>query len=88
MLAALPTLAKEIAPPLNLRGARVTGVRHTRRNGVIMPTRRSCWQTPFIRSALVQVFLPAERAAPALRGNPWYYVARTREGWVIWDEPH
>jgi hypothetical protein len=88
VLAALPTIAKRSQPPLNLRGARVTVVRHTRRNGDIMPSRRSCAGTPFVRSVLVQVFLPAERTAPAIRGNPSFYVARTREGWVIWDEPH
>jgi len=88
VLAALPTIAKRAQPPLNLRGARVTAVRHTRRDGFIMPTRHSCWGTPFAHSVLVQVFLPAERAAPALRGNPWFYVARTPNAWVVWDEPH
>jgi len=88
VLAALPTIARFATPPLNLRGAQVTLAVPTHRNGAIMPTRRSCWGTPFTNSALVEVFLPAERAAPALRGNPWFYVAHTRTDWVIWDEPH
>lgn len=88
VFAALPTLAKRATPHLRLKHARVTLVSHTRRNGFILPTRRACWGRPFLRSALVEVFLPAERSAPALRGNPWFYVARTRKTWVIWDEPH
>jgi hypothetical protein len=88
VLAALPTIAKEVQPPLSLRGTRVVGLTHTRPTGFIMPTRHSCWGVPFRRSVLVQILLPAERAAPDLRGNPWFYVARTRESWVIWDEPH
>jgi hypothetical protein len=87
VVAALPTLAKRPKPPLKLQGARVTLVSHTRRTGFIMPSRRACWGTPFLRSALVQVFLPAERASPSLRGNPWFYVARTQRAWVIWDAP-
>jgi hypothetical protein len=84
VLAALPTIAKEA----NIRGARVLLVTHTRRTGFIMPVRRSCWGTAFSRSLLVQVFLPAERSTPALSGNPWFYVARTKKAWVIWDQPH
>jgi hypothetical protein len=87
VLAALPTLAKRATPHLRLNDARVILVTHTRRNGSILPTRRACWGQPFRRSALVELFLPAERSA-ALDGNPWFYVARTRESWVIWDEPH
>jgi hypothetical protein len=88
VLAALPTIANEVKPRLNLRGARVIGVSHTRPTGFIMPARRSCWGVPFSRSVLVQILLPAEHAAPDLRGNPWFYIARTRESWVIWDRPH
>ena len=88
VLAALPALAKRATPYLRLKEARVTLVSHTRRSGFIMPTRRACWGRPFRRSVLVEVFLPAERSAPALRGNPWFYVARTRNAWSIWDEPH
>jgi len=88
VLAALPAIAKQSRRPPKIRGARVTAVTHTRRSGFIMPTRRSCWGTPFKRSVLVKVFLPAERATPALSGNPWFYVARTHASWVIWDEPH
>ncbi len=87
-LAALPVIAKQTRPPLNLHGVRVTRVSHTRKTGFIMPLHRACWGTPFARSVIVEVFLPAERAAPALRGNPWFYVARTSSAWVIWDEPH
>lgn len=85
--AALPAIAKQTDPPLNLTHAAVT-IRHTRREGDILPSRKTCWNTPFARSVLAQVFLPAERSTPALRGNPWFYVARTRRAWVIWDEPH
>jgi hypothetical protein len=87
-LLALPAVAKHARPPLNLHGARVIGLTHTRRSGFIMPTRRSCRGTPFLHSALVQIFLPAERTAPDLRGNPWFYVARTPESWVVWDQVH
>jgi hypothetical protein len=87
-LLALPTIAKGVTPALKLRGARVIGVSHTRPDGFILPTRRSCWGTPFKRSVLVQIFLPAERASPSIRGNPWFYVARTPQAWVIWDEVH
>jgi hypothetical protein len=86
VLAALPTIAKEAHRPLNTRGARVTAVTHTRRDGFIMPL-RSCWGTAFKRSVLVKVFLPTERRTPSLTGNPWFYVARTKTSWVIWDEP-
>jgi hypothetical protein len=87
VLAALPTFAERATPHLRLRGARVTLVDRTRPNGFILPARRACRGQAFRRSALVEVLLPAERAA-ALRGNPWFYVARTRGAWVIWDEPH
>jgi hypothetical protein len=88
VLAALPALAKRSTPRLRLKGARVTLVAHTRRNGSILPTRRACWGQPFNRSALVELFLPAERRSAALNGNPWFYLARTPRAWVIWDEPH
>jgi hypothetical protein len=88
VLAALPTIAKEARPALNLRGAHVIGLTRTRPTGFIMPTRHSCWGLPFKRSILVRIVLPGEHAAPDLRGNPWFYVARTHQGWVIWDEPH
>lgn len=88
VLAVLPLLAKRTQPPLMLRGARVTHVLRTRLNGSILPARRSCWGRPFLRSILVMVFLPAERATPSLSGNPWFYVARTPYAWVIWDAPH
>ena len=88
VMAALPKLAERTTPPLRLRGARVTLVSHTRRSGFIMPSRRACRGMPFRRSVLVEVFLPAERASPSLRGNPWFYVARTERAWVIWDAPH
>ena len=87
VLAALPALAKRATPHPRLKDARVTLVTHTRGNGSILPTRRACGGRPFRRSALVELFLPAERSA-ALDGNPWFYVARTREASVIWDEPH
>ena len=88
LLLALPTIAMQASPPLKLGGARVINVTHTRRDGFILPSRRSCRGTSFLRSALVQIVLPAERAAPDLRGNPWFYVARTRDGWIVWDEAH
>ena len=87
VIAALPTIANEVSPPLRLVRARVSAPIRTRPNGFILPSRRSCWGLPFRRSVLVEVFLPAERSAPSLRGNPWFYVAKTRKGWVIWDEP-
>jgi hypothetical protein len=87
-LLAMPEIARRSLPTLDLTGTRVIGLSHTRREGFILPTRRSCWGTPFLRSALVQVFLPAERASPAIRGNPWFYVARTPAGWIVWDEVH
>jgi len=34
------------------------------------------------------MFLPAERSAPSLRGNPWFSVVRTPRAWVVWDAPH
>jgi hypothetical protein len=86
VLAALPTIAKEVRPPLDTRAARVIGVSHTRKTGFIMPSRQSCQGVPFTRSALVKVTLPAEKLA-SLRGNPWFYVARTKGAWVIWDRP-
>jgi hypothetical protein len=86
-LRALSTIAEQVQPPLKIRGARVIGLHHTHRSGDILPTRRSCWGTPFARSALVQIVLPAERAVD-LRGNPWFYVARTPTSWVVWDQPH
>lgn len=88
VLAALPVVAKRATPQLRLKDARVTLVTHTRRNGFILPTRRACWARPFHRSALVELFLPAERQSASLDGNPWFYVARTRKSWVIWDQPH
>ena len=78
VLAALPTIAKEAHRPLNTLGARVTAVTHSRRDGFIMPSRRSCWGTAFRRSVLVEIFLPAERRTPSLTGNPWFYVGRTK----------
>lgn len=86
VLAALPTIAKEVRPPLDTHGARVIGVSHTRRTGFIMPSRQSCRGAAFTRSALVKVTLPSEKLA-SLRGNPWFYVARTKGAWVIWDRP-
>jgi hypothetical protein len=87
-LLALPTIAKQGRPALKIRGARVIGLRHTHRGGDIRPTRRSCWGAAFRRSALVQIFLPAEQTSPAIRGNPWFYVARTPSAWVVWDQVH
>jgi hypothetical protein len=87
-LLALPTVARRAQPPLKIRGARVVGLRHTHSSGDILPSRRSCRGTPFKRSALVMLFLPAERSSPDIRGNPWFYVARTRTAWVVWDEVH
>lgn len=88
VLLALPEIAKQTDPPLDLTQARISRAVHTRRNGFILPSRRRCWGKIFARSVLVMVFLPGERAAPSLRGNPWFYVARTAKAWVIWDEPH
>jgi hypothetical protein len=88
VLAALPALARRATPRLRVKDARITLVSHTRRSGFIMSSRRACWGRPFGRSVLVEVFLSAERSALALRGNPWFYVARTPNAWVIWDEPH
>lgn len=87
-LLALPMVARQTQPPLKIRGAQVVGLRHTHRPGDTMPTRRSCWGTAFGRSALVQIFLPAERASPDIRGNLWFYVARTPGAWVVWDQVH
>ena len=87
-LLTLPTVAKRVRPPLRIRGARVVGLRNTHPSGDIIPTRRSCRGTAFKRSALVQLLLPAERSSPDIRGNPWFYVARTPNAWVVWDEVH
>jgi hypothetical protein len=87
-LLALPTVAKRVHPPLRIRGARVVGLRHTHPSGDILPTHRSCWGAPFKRSAFVWIFLPAERGSPDIRGNPWFYVARTPTAWVVWDDVH
>jgi hypothetical protein len=87
-LLALPTVARRVQPPLKIRGARVVGLRHTHPSGDILPTRRSCRGTAFKRSALVQLFLPAERRSPDIRGNPWFYVARSPTAWVVWEEVH
>lgn len=87
-LLALPNVARRVEPPLRIRGARVIGLRHTHRSGDILPTRHSCWGMPFQRSALVQIVLPAEKSSPDIRGNPWFYVARTPTSWVVWDEVH
>ena len=85
-LLALPAVAKQVRPALKIHGARVDVLRHTRRSGDILPIRRSCWGTAFKRSALVHIVLPAERAAPALRRNLAFYVARTPQAWVVWDQ--
>jgi hypothetical protein len=85
-LLALPTVAKQVQPALKIRGARVDVLRHTHRSGDILPTRRSCWGTAFKDSALVRIVLPAERISPALRGNLAFYVARTPQAWVVWDQ--
>ena len=85
-LLALPAVAKRVRPALKIRGATVDVVRHTQRSGDILPTRRSCSGTVFDRSALVHIFLPAERASPAIRGNLALYVARTPQAWVVWDD--
>jgi hypothetical protein len=85
-LLALPVVAKQVRPALKIRGARVDVLRHTHRSGDILPTRRSCRGTAFKNSALVHIFLPAERASPALRGNLAFYVARTPQAWVVWDD--
>jgi hypothetical protein len=85
-LLALPAVAKQVRPALRIRGARVDVFRHTHRSGDILPTRRSCWGTAFERSALVHIFLPDERASPAIRGNLAFYVAHTPEAWVVWDD--
>ena len=84
-LLALPAIAKQVRPAVEIRGAQVLVLRHTHRSGDILPTRASCRGTAFERSALVAIFLPAERAAPALRGNLTLYVARTPHAWVVWD---
>jgi hypothetical protein len=86
-LLALPTVAQRARPPLQVRGAYVIGLRHTHRNGDVLPSARACQGTRFLRSALVQIVLPAEKDAD-LRGNLWFYVARTPNAWVIWDEAH
>lgn len=88
VLLVMPEIAGRARPALDLHGMRVIGLSHTRRDGFILPARRSCWGTPFLRSALVQIVLPAEQASPDIRGNPWLYVARTPDGWVVWDEVH
>ena len=76
-------------PALKIRGpVRVEVVRHTHRNGDVLPDRRACWGRPFLRSVLVWLYLPGERASPDLSGNPAFYVARTPSGWVIWGRPH
>jgi hypothetical protein len=85
VLSSLPTLARRVHPALELRGARVIGLRLAHVRDDVGPGYR-CDDVG--RSALVQIFLPAERAAPDLRGNPWFYVARTPSAWVIWFEPH
>ncbi len=88
VLLALPTVAKQTQRALKIRGARVVGLRNTHRSGDVLPTRRSCRGTAFKRSALVQIVLPAERTSPDIRGNPWFYVARTPRAWVVWDQVH
>jgi hypothetical protein len=85
-LLALPAVAKQVRPALNIRGARVDVFRHTHRSGDIIPSRSSCRGTAFRRSALVHIVLPAERALPALRGSFAFYVARTPQAWVVWDQ--
>jgi len=81
VLAKLPVLL----PTLHREGARVVQVRRAHANGDVQPG-RFC---PAVRrSALVQLFLPGESATPSLTGNPAFYVARTRSGWVIWFAPH
>jgi len=82
----LPAVAKQVRPALNIRGARVDVFRHTHRSGDIIPSRSSCRGTAFRRSALVHIVLPAERALPALRGSFAFYVARTPQAWVVWDQ--
>jgi hypothetical protein len=85
-LLALPAVAKQLRPALKIRGVRVIGLRHTHRAGDILPTLRSCRGTAFKRSARVHIFLPAERGSPASRGNLVFYVARTPQAWVVWDQ--
>jgi len=81
VLSKLPTLAAR----LDRRGARVDSLRFVHPNGDVMPG-RACAAAR--RSVLVGVFLPAERAAPSLSGNPAFYVARARARWVIWFQAH
>jgi hypothetical protein len=81
VLAKLPTLAAR----LDRRGARVESLRFVHPRGDVMPG-RPCAAAG--RSVLVAVFLPAERGTPSLSGNPTFYVARTRAGWVIWFQAH
>lgn len=87
-LLTLPTVARRSDPPLKIRGALVVGISHASRTGFVMPRRKSCWGTTFLRSVLVQIRLPAELHALDQRGNPWFYVARTPSGWIVWDQVH
>jgi hypothetical protein len=65
-------------------GARVVQVRFTHRDGDVQPA-RPC--AAIDRSVLVHVLLPHVKLA-SLYGNPVYYVARTRLGWVMWFQAH
>jgi hypothetical protein len=85
VLAMLPTLARRVHPALDVRDAKVTVLRRANANGDIQPA-RAC--AAIARSVLVQLVLPRERSSPSIRGNPAFYVARTRAGWVIWFRPH
>jgi len=85
VLAMLPTLARRVHPELDVHDAKVTVVRRANANGDIQPA-RAC--AAISNSVLVQLVLPRERSSPSIRGNPAFYVARTRTGWVIWFRPH
>jgi len=82
----LPVIARQMRPRLRLADAHVVYLRHTNRPGDIYPTRRSCWGAAFLRSALIELALPAEAGARTLRGHLILYVARTPAAWVIWEE--
>jgi hypothetical protein len=81
----LPAAKHAVVAAFPALAGHVDEVRHVHESGDVLPSRRC---DAARRSVLVHAYLPSQRATPSLSGNPVYYVARTRDGWVIWFAAH
>lgn len=72
----------EIAPALDVTGARVTRTALAPGNVLGYAARVRCGREIQRRTAVVEVRLP--RVAPSPHATPAFYASRTRAGWLVW----